>query len=66
MQLVSSESWYEAFDIFNSLVSFFPEAPQVYDSIAFAYYSKVELNKAKSRFAKATELKKDFVSDYNY
>ncbi|MFT4938869.1 MAG: CubicO group peptidase (beta-lactamase class C family) [Paraglaciecola sp.] len=65
MQLIRTESWDQAFDIFNSLVSFFPDAPQVYDSLAFAYYSKGEFEKARSIFAKGAKLKTDFVSDYN-
>lgn len=65
MQLVKTYSWNEAFDIFNALISFFPEAPQVYDSLAFAYFNKGEQGKAKSAFAKATSLKPNFTSDYN-
>jgi CubicO group peptidase (beta-lactamase class C family) len=65
MQLIRTESWDEAFDIFNSLVSFFPDAPQVYDSLAFAYYSNGESDKARNIFAKGLALKSDFVSDYN-
>jgi CubicO group peptidase (beta-lactamase class C family) len=65
MQLITAKSWNEAFDVFTTLVSFFPEAPQVYDSLAFAYYSKGELKRAASTFKKAKDLKNDFVSDYN-
>jgi len=65
MQLVKNHSWNEVFDILNALVSFFPEAPQVYDSLAFAYFSKGEQSKAKSIFAKAKSLKPNFTSDYS-
>jgi CubicO group peptidase (beta-lactamase class C family) len=64
MQLIEEKSWKEAFDIMNYLNSIFPNAPQAYDSLAFAYYKKGELKKAELTFRKALELKPSFHSDY--
>ncbi|MFT6897432.1 MAG: CubicO group peptidase (beta-lactamase class C family) [Paraglaciecola sp.] len=64
MQLLKTESWKEAFDIFNYLVAIFPDAPQAYDSLAFAYISKGEQNTAHETFQKALDIKSDFNSDY--
>lgn len=64
MQLIRAQSWTEAFDIFYYLTSLYPDAPQVYDSLAFAYSKKGDTNKALSTFKKALTLKPDFKSDY--
>jgi CubicO group peptidase (beta-lactamase class C family) len=64
MQLLKARSWKEALDIFGYLVSIFPDAPQVYDSLAFAYLSMDEQKKAQITFQKALEIKADFNSDY--
>lgn len=65
MQLLRSESWTEAFDMFDTLIAFFPEAPQAYDSLAFAHYSKGEKDKALAAFEIARTLNPDFNSDYH-
>ncbi|TQV77548.1 serine hydrolase [Aliikangiella marina] len=64
MQLMDTESWNEAFDIFNYLVATFPEAPQAYDSLAFAHLSKGETAMAKTIFEKALAINPNFNSDY--
>jgi CubicO group peptidase (beta-lactamase class C family) len=64
MQLLEVKSWNEAFDIMNYLNSIFPNAPQAYDSLAFAHYKKGDLKKAEITFQKAQELKPGFKSDY--
>lgn len=64
MQLLVEKSWHEAFDIMNYLNAIFPNAPQAYDSLAFAYYKKGEFKKAELIFKKAQTLKADFKSDY--
>jgi len=64
MQLLDAKSWNEAFDIINYLKSIFPNAPQAYDSLAFAYYKKGELKKAEQVFSKALKLEPSFRSDY--
>jgi CubicO group peptidase (beta-lactamase class C family) len=64
MQLLKDKSWDEALDIFGYLVSIFPSAPQVYDSLAFAYLSMDEPKKAQVIFQKALKIKGDFRSDY--
>jgi len=64
MQLLEVKSWNEAFDMMNYLNSIFPNAPQAYDSLAFAHYKKGDLKKAQITFQKARELKPDFKSDY--
>lgn len=52
MQLLKASSWKESIDIFSYFFSIFPNAPQVYDSLAFAYLSMDEPKKG------------DFNSDY--
>ncbi|WP_019026388.1 serine hydrolase [Colwellia piezophila] len=64
MQLLVEESWHEAFDIMNYLKAIFPNAPQAYDSLAFAHYTKGEFKKAEQAFQKAQALKPGFNSDY--
>lgn len=64
MELLKSESWTAAFDMFKYLISLFPNAPQVYDSLAFAYLSKGDFETAKSTFRKSLAIKSDFKSDY--
>ena len=64
MELLKSESWKAAFDMFKYLISLFPDAPQVYDSLAFAYLSKGDFEMAKSTFRKSLAIKSDFKSDY--
>jgi CubicO group peptidase (beta-lactamase class C family) len=64
MQLLKTKSWDEAFDIINYLNFIFPNAPEAYDSLAFAYYKKGDLKKAETTFKKAQQLKPNFQSDY--
>jgi len=64
MELIKTESWAEAFDMFEYLVSLFPEAPQVYDSLAFAYLSQGDKKMAKSTFSQSLAINADFESDY--
>lgn len=64
MELLKTESWEEAFDMFEYLVSLFPDAPQVYDSLAFAYQSIGDNEKAKSTFIKSLAINDQFKSDY--
>lgn len=64
MQLLEVKSWDEAFDMMNYLAAIFPNAPQAYDSLAFAYYKKGALKQAQKTFQKAQALKPDFKSDY--
>lgn len=64
MELLKEKSWAEAFDMFEYLISLFPDAPQVYDSLAFAYQSKGDSDTAKRTFSKSLEIKASFNSDY--
>ncbi|WOI38609.1 serine hydrolase domain-containing protein [Alteromonas sp. CI.11.F.A3] len=64
MELLRAESFTEAFDMFYYLVSLFPDAPQVYDSLAFAYLSKGDETTAKDTFSQSLAIKADFESDY--
>ena len=64
MELLRAESFTEAFDMFYYLVSLFPDAPQVYDSLAFAYLSKGDETTAKEIFSQSLAIKADFESDY--
>ena len=65
MSLVDATKWDEAFDIFGALAGLFPEAPQVYDSLAHAYSRKGDAEKAEQIFKKALALQSDFSSDYS-
>lgn len=64
MELLSTESWAEAFDMFDYLISLFPNAPQVYDSLAFAYLSKGDSELASKTFSKSLQIDANFNSDY--
>lgn len=64
MELLNTKSWTEAFDMFEYLVSLFPNAPQAYDSLAFAYLSKGDSEAAKSTFSKSLTIDDSFKSDY--
>ena len=50
--------------MFEYLVSLFPNAPQAYDSLAFAYLSKGDSETAKSTFSKSLTIDGSFKSDY--
>ena len=64
MELLRDDLFTEAFDMFEYLVSLFPDAPQVYDSLAFAYLSKGDKETAQKTFGQALAIKSDFKSDY--
>lgn len=65
MQLLRAESYTEAFEILDYLVHLFPEAPQAYDSLAFAYHKTGKPEKAKKVFSKALKRDAGFDSDYS-
>ena len=65
MALVNNKQWAEAFDIFETLVALYSGAPQVYDSLAFAYFQKGDTKQAALAFKKALAIQADFSSDYN-
>lgn len=65
MELITEHRWKEAFDTLNYLQLLYPKAPQVYDSLAFAYYKKEEYHQARLTFAKAKSLSANFKSDYS-
>jgi len=65
MSLLDAKKWDEAFDIFGTLAGLFPEAPQVYDSLAYAHLRKGNAEKANQTFRKALALQSDFSSDYS-
>lgn len=62
--LSQAGQWNEATDMFNYLILQFPDAPQAYDSLAFAYFKNAQHDKAKEIFQKALSLKPTFNSDY--
>jgi CubicO group peptidase (beta-lactamase class C family) len=65
MSLLKASRWNEALDIFNTLAGLFPDAPQVYDSLAFAFLSMGDTETAAQTFRKAIVLQSDFSSDYD-
>jgi|GEM_PF-208826 len=65
MQLIKTQSWSDALDVFNYLVHLFPKAPQAYDSLAYGYFKQGEFEKAKATFLTALNISPDFKSDYS-
>lgn len=65
MSLLEAKKWDEAFNIFGALAELFPDAPQVYDSLAYGYWKSGDPEKAKQTFEKALSLQPDFSSDYS-
>ena len=65
MSLLDAEQWSDAFNIFGTLAGLFPDAPQVYDSLAYAYLRKGDTQDARQTFDKARALQSDFSSDYS-
>jgi len=65
MAFVERRSWSQAQDLFRALIAYFPEAPQAYDSLAFALQSEDRPEDAKRVFRKALELDPEFRSDYS-
>lgn len=65
MSLLDAKKWDEAFDIFGALAGLFPDAPQVFDSLAYAHLRTGDFEKAKQTFGKALALQPDFSSDYS-
>ena len=64
MALLREKNWKEAFDIMETLVIYFPTAPQAYDSLAFAYRNMGDETRARENFSKALALSANFQSDY--
>lgn len=65
MSLIDDAKWREAFNIFDTLVKLFPEAPQAYDSLAYAHFRAGDSGQARDIFAKALKLQPAFASDYS-
>ena len=51
--------------VFATLAGWFPEAPQVYDSLAYAHWRRGDVERARDIFRKALELQPGFSSDYS-
>jgi CubicO group peptidase (beta-lactamase class C family) len=65
MSLVNDAKWTDALNIFGTLLNLFPEAPQAYDSLAYAHFRAGNVEKARETFSTALELQPTFVSDYS-
>ena len=65
MSLVNDAKWTDAFNVFGTLLKLFPEAPQAYDSLAYAHFRAGDTEKARETFAMALELQPAFASDYS-
>ena len=65
MSLVNDAKWTDAFNVFGTLRELFPEAPQAYDSLAYAHYRAGDVKKAREIFAMALKLEPAFASDYS-
>ena len=65
MSLLDADKWDDAFNVFGTLVGLFPEAPQAYDSLAYAFLRKGDVEGARQTFNRALKLQPGFSSDYS-
>jgi CubicO group peptidase (beta-lactamase class C family) len=65
MSLVNDEKWHDAFNILGTLVELFPDAPQAYDSLAYAHFRSGDARQARKTFSLALSLQPTFSSDYS-
>ena len=65
MSLVNDAQWADAFNVLGTLRELFPEAPQAYDSLAYAHFRAGDTEKARETFSMALELQPAFASDYS-
>ena len=65
MSLVNDAKWTDAFNVFGTLLELFPEAPQAYDSLAYAHFRAGDIEKARETFSMALKLQPAFASDYS-
>ena len=65
MSLVNDAMWQDAFIVFGALIELFPEAPQAYDSLAYAHFRSGNSGLARDTFSMALKLQPEFASDYS-
>ena len=65
MSLVNDATWTDAFNVFGTILELFPEAPQAYDSLAYAHFRAGDIEKARETFSMALKLQPAFASDYS-
>lgn len=65
MSLVNDAKWDDAFNVLGTLVTSFPEAPQAYDSLAYAHFRAGDAELARKAFSMALERQPGFASDYS-
>ena len=65
MSLVNDAKWTDAFNVLGTLLELFPEAPQAYDSLAYAHFRAGDIDKARETFSMALKLQPAFASDYS-
>lgn len=65
MSLVNDDKWHDAFNILGTLVELFPQAPQAYDSLAYAHFRAGDVELAQASFSIALRLQPAFASDYS-
>jgi len=65
MSLLDTKQWDDASILFGTLAGWFPDAPQVYDSLAYAHSRRGDVEHARDIFRKALELQPGFSSDYS-
>lgn len=65
MSLLEAEQWDDALTLFRTLAGWFPDAPQVYDSLAYAFWRRGDVERAQQTFREARELQPGFQSDYS-
>ncbi|MCC2618128.1 beta-lactamase family protein [Aestuariibacter halophilus] len=65
MALLEHHQWQDAMGLFDALIALFPNAPQAYDSKAYAFLAQGKQAAAQATFAQALALDPDFLSDYD-
>jgi len=64
-ELIAAEEAEESIPLFRYLTHRFPEHAEVYDGLAYGYFSSGRIGEARNAFAKATELRPDYKSQFN-
>lgn len=65
MSSVNDAKWADAFNVLGTLLELFPEAPQAYESLAYAHFRAGDSDKARETFSIALKLQPAFASDYS-
>ncbi|NWO06732.1 MAG: serine hydrolase [Alteromonadaceae bacterium] len=64
-ELIASQKAEESIFFFRYLTTLYPDAAEVYDGLAFGYFSSGDAAKARDSFEKARKLKPNYESQFN-